>query len=72
MNPTVHEIVESWLRQNGYHGLYLDAQECGCFVDDLMPCVGVVDVCRAGYRGKQIIDGEDVDVVVAEKETCDG
>jgi hypothetical protein len=67
-NPTVHEIVESWLRQNGYDGLYFDAQECGCFLTDLMPCDGAAHDCKAGYWIiERNCDGEEIDVVVAEK-----
>ena len=52
-NPNVYEIVEWWLRANGYNGLYTD--DCGCHVDDLIPCNGdyCVDYCMeclAGYN----------------------
>ena len=48
---TVKEIVREWLKSNGYSGLCND--ECGCEVDDLMPCVcGDVERCEAGYKVK--------------------
>jgi hypothetical protein len=40
------EIVEAWLRANGYDGLYSDW--CVCKLDDLFPC-GEVQDCNAGY-----------------------
>jgi len=35
---TVREIVKEWLEKCGYDGLAGD--ECGCPLDDLMPCEG--------------------------------
>ena len=34
----VREIVEQYLKENGYDGLYNEIGECGCPCDDLMPC----------------------------------
>lgn len=48
---TVKDIVEDWLRNKGYTGLY--CEECGCEIDDLMPCAGWqsgVDLCHPGYK----------------------
>lgn len=50
-NPIVKTIVEEWIRKNGYTGLF--CEECGCEIDDLMPCAGWdsgLDRCRAGYK----------------------
>ena len=45
----VKEIVESWLKQNGYDGLAGDG--CGCEVGDLMPCDLLHEIeCEAGYK----------------------
>jgi hypothetical protein len=33
----VHEIVETYLKDNGYDGL-TTCDECGCEVGDLAPC----------------------------------
>jgi len=41
---TVKKIVENYLRKNGYDGLY--AEECGCCLDDLMPCGECCDNCE--------------------------
>jgi hypothetical protein len=46
----VKEIVADWLRSHGYDGLA--GPDCGCLVDDLMPCCEVsVYHCAAGMRG---------------------
>ncbi|MFA5377395.1 MAG: hypothetical protein WC455_16710 [Dehalococcoidia bacterium] len=44
----IREILESWLREHGYDGLYCDG--CGCRVDDLMPCDSPQpEECRPGF-----------------------
>jgi len=40
---TAKEILERYLRENGYDGLYNDSVQfgdegCGCFLGDLFPC----------------------------------
>lgn len=45
---TVHEIVKKYLIENGYDGLYTD--DCGCLVEDLMPCSCDCSYCNAGYK----------------------
>jgi hypothetical protein len=45
---TLKEIVEQYLRQNGFDGLYTD--ECGCLLDDLFPCSAPAVDCQAGYK----------------------
>ena len=47
---TAKEILIEWLNQNGYDGLYGD--ECGCFIDDLIPCGDAFMNCRAGVKIK--------------------
>jgi len=52
-NPTALEIVEQWLRENDYDGLYTDGSGggCSCTLDDLAPCSGGWFInCRAGYK----------------------
>jgi hypothetical protein len=46
---TIQQIVKCWLIDHKYDGLY--GEECGCTVDDLMPC-GEPGECEAGYRTK--------------------
>jgi len=49
--PTnVREIVAAWLRQHGYDGLCVPYQECGCILDDLMPCDAPTADCLPGYH----------------------
>ena len=47
---TVKNIVLAYLISHGYDGLWTD--ECGCKLDDLMPCAGAggaPDGCEPGY-----------------------
>lgn len=46
---TVKFIVEKYLKENGYDGLY-QPDSCACEVDDLMPCDGDVMGCEAGVK----------------------
>ena len=52
MEPkNVHEIVEAWLKENGYTGLCTEG--CGCVAGDLFPCEGGLSYnCCPGYAGK--------------------
>lgn len=43
------DIVLRYLKENGYDGLFND--ECGCVLDDLVPCSGEsFGTCQPGYR----------------------
>lgn len=45
----IQEIVEQWLRDNGYDGLFSPTC-CGCKIgDDFMPCIQP-GTCEAGYE----------------------
>lgn len=45
----IEEIVKAWLEANGYDGLAND--ECGCDLDDLMPCdEPYATHCVAGHK----------------------
>ena len=44
----IRQIVEKWLRANNYDGLV--TENCGCEVDDLMPCDNYRPDCTAGYK----------------------
>jgi len=52
--PTCQEILESYLRENGYDGLYrTDAYgdpDCGCRIERLWLCYGDPCECRPGYE----------------------
>ena len=55
---TVKEIVEKYLRENGYDGLA--GEDCGCGLDDLAPCESCTFECVPAYRvmcnGKPEVD----------------
>ena len=44
----VIDIVEKYLKDNGYDGLCDD--ECGCSIDDLMPCSEYAGGCSPAYE----------------------
>lgn len=48
---TVKEIVKKWLIDNKYDGLCDPDYECGCEVNDLMPCDMPNVDCMAGVKG---------------------
>ncbi len=67
----VYDIVQKYLKDNGYDGLY--AEECGCILEDLMPCDGDCAFhCEPGYRMEKeeaarkgyIFDYDDCDFIV--------
>jgi hypothetical protein len=48
---TVKELVVEALRKNGFDGLCNPDQECGCPLDDLMPCDAVNERdCVGGFK----------------------
>ena len=53
MPKQVRIIVSDWLKANGYDGLVNGDGECGCPIDDLMPCensiAGLGD-CEPAYQ----------------------
>ena len=49
----VVEIVEEWLKENGYDDLYRRCGICYCEVDELMPCGQIDGDCTAGHIQKQ-------------------
>ena len=51
--PCIREIVAAWLKEHGYDGLCNPDRECGCTLDDLIPCIDGLDgeTCQAGYKG---------------------
>jgi hypothetical protein len=44
----IKAIVKTHLIKMGYDGLYQNG-ECGCKIDDLMPCVEIRSDCQAGF-----------------------
>lgn len=47
--PTLETMIREYLQENGYDGLW-DKHECGCILDDFMPCSEPHLGCRAGYK----------------------
>lgn len=45
----VLELVESWLRQNGFDGLYEPDAVCACKVGHLAPCGDLGQHCIPGH-----------------------
>ena len=45
---TVKEIVEKYLKDNKYDGLYAEST-CACVITDLMPCCDACFSCEPGY-----------------------
>jgi hypothetical protein len=45
---TVIDILKRFLRRGGYDGLCHPDTECGCWLDDLVPCDGPIDWCQPG------------------------
>lgn len=43
------ELTEQWLKTNGYEGLVNGSIECGCKLDDLMPCHEPGVDCEPGH-----------------------
>lgn len=45
----VNEIQNTWLKDNGFDGLYLGG-DCSCELNDLVPCGGDPTSCCPGYK----------------------
>lgn len=45
---TVKEIVLAYLKQHKYDGLC--SEDCGCGIDELMPCASNCENCRPAYK----------------------
>ncbi len=48
VDPTIKQIVHDWLAWQGYDGLFLSGYDCGCRLNDLMPCDEPHPGCTAG------------------------
>jgi hypothetical protein len=55
---TIKEILEAWLKENGYDGLCYPDYDCGCRLEDLMPCCEPSGYCEAGHKRKPPADSE--------------
>ncbi|GAH92514.1 unnamed protein product [marine sediment metagenome] len=57
----VIQIIDKYLRKNGFDGLYND--ECGCELDDLAPCESMPNECKPGYKTKTP-DGDEEEWII--------
>ena len=56
----IRDIVEIWLKTNGYSGLFNGSADCACSLKDLMPCDCPCTDCEAGYLTEESgDDGEE-------------
>jgi hypothetical protein len=46
----VRHMVQIWLVKHGYDGLFSPHVECGCRINDLMPCDSPEPECQPGYN----------------------
>lgn len=46
----VYEIIQDWLTDNGFDGLYNEELNCGCEISNLAPCDFLCTDCEAGYK----------------------
>ena len=46
----VREILKDWLVEHKYDGLVHCDTECGCGLDDFIPCDGPCDECEPAYK----------------------
>lgn len=44
------EIIEKYLKDNGYDGLIEKEEGCGCGLDNLIPCDSYCLYCEPGYK----------------------
>jgi hypothetical protein len=45
----VEDILKKYLSENGYDGFYNSDMECGCTLEDFMPCGQIDSECSASY-----------------------
>ena len=55
MSSTVEEILKQYLKANGYAGLAHPDTECGCLLDDLIPCGSYFAKCQPEYHGRDYL-----------------
>jgi len=49
MAMNVRKIVQKYLKENSFDGLYND--ECACLAKDIAPCGESMDTCEPGHKG---------------------
>lgn len=63
----VKDIIKKYLQDNDYQGLYHPG-DCGCNLEDLMPCSGDCSDCEPGYVHTAQEDSECSFVICGKKE----
>lgn len=66
---TIKEIVEKYLKEHGFGGLFSPSCECACRNSDLFPCEGdyMSTDCEPGYEvpgNGDEVDGEEIDFYI--------
>ena len=59
----LHEMVKEWLKEKGYDGLCNTDIECGCELDDFMPCGEPRMECQAGTKKIKTVLGNVYSVI---------
>jgi hypothetical protein len=54
----VEEIVTDWLKGHGYDGLCNSQEECGCSLNNFIPCGEIGHDCEAAYEVSAHEDAE--------------
>ena len=44
------DIIIEWLKEHGFDGLCMPDEECGCQIDDLVPCDSSPCLCQPGKK----------------------
>lgn len=50
MTMNLKQIVEKYIRENGFDGLYCERWSCDCNLNDLMKCELIDEDCQPGYQ----------------------
>ncbi len=62
MGLNAGQIVEKYLKDNGYDGLFCSEEPCACLISDIAPCGEPNGECEAGYKtacdGSAYCDGK--------------
>lgn len=61
---TVKEILMAYLKKNEFDGLVHAGTECGCDLEDFMPCDEICGSCEPGYKHK-CPEGHEADWIIS-------
>jgi hypothetical protein len=68
---TVKEILADWLKKHGYDGLCYPRGECGCGLDDFIPCQSACELCEPAYM-RQCFEEEEIEACDSEAAVYNG